>query len=254
MEEGESRKFRISQSRFVPQPGKATCGLKTKTFTVKKVKELKTDHKGDYFYFYFYAISGIPKFNEIQNENETHTFKSQVAYIRCRHGWLSYLEVFTHRLGVVSQENPRGCGIGNVLTELCFIDPDINNMNTGNRAVSKIEDDPQTSQLVKDNCLKVIGLMMLADPVAGAIAYFSAAVRLGYEKLIIDTGYIIHDMSRTSGNKFKIYDTNVAKENFDPNTGRIEPCCKETERCNTFMTNWYFCKINRRTDDGPFGF
>ena len=84
---------------------------------------------------------------------------------------------------------------------------------------------------------------MLADPVARAILYFSAAVRLGYEKLIMDP------MSRSLGNKFKIYDKKVAKENFDPNTGRIEKCCKETERCDTFMLNWYFCEINRRTDN-----
>ena len=251
MEEGESRVFRISQLRFnnASQPGKVTCGLNSKTFTVKKVKKVQTDYQGDFFNFFFYAISGINEFNEIQNGNETHKFESEVAFIRCRHGWLSYLEVKKNRLGVVSQESARGCGIGIVLTELCFIDPDINNMNTGNYALPKLEDDPQTNQLVKDNCLKVIGLMMLADPVAGARAYFSAAIRLGYEKLIIDP------MSRrSSGSKFKIYDTKVAKENFDPNTGRIDPCCKETERCNTVLTNWFFCEINRRTDDWePFG-
>ena len=98
----------------------------------------------------------MPEFNEIQNGNETHKFEGEVAYIRYRHGWLSILEVFTHRLGVMSQENPRGSGIGDVLTELCFIDPDISNRNTGNKAMSTVEDDTQTSQLVKDNCRKVI--------------------------------------------------------------------------------------------------
>ena len=125
---------------------------------------------------------------------------------------------------------------------------DINNMNTGNRALQTIEGFSQISQLVKDNCLKVIGMMMVADPVAGALAYFSSAVRLGYEKLIVEP------MRRGSGNKFRIYDTKVAKEHFDLNTGRIEPCCKETERCDAFMANWFFCEINRKTYDwGPFG-
>ena len=246
MDEGESRKFRVSNSRFVPKPGKETCGLNVKTYSIRKTREMKTDHKGDYFSFYFYAISGVNEFIEIQNGNETHKFESQIGYIRCSHGWISFLEVFRNRLGVANQETPRGCGIGVVLTELCFIDPDINNVNSGNRAMPKLQKDVQTQQLVKDNCIKLIGMTMFADPVAGALTYFSAAIRLDYRKLIVDP---LRD-----GEKFKIYDTKVAKENFDLNTGRIEPCCHEIERCDTLMTNWFFCEGNQKSEDwNPFG-
>ena len=245
MDEGESRKFKISNTRFVPKPGKETCTLNAKTYSVRKTKEIKTDHKGDYYSFYFYAISGVNEFNEIQNGNETHKFESQIGYIRCSHGWISFLEVFRNRLGVANQENPRGCGIGVVLTELCFIDPDMNKLNSGNRAMPLLKEDVHTQQLVKDNCIKLIGMTMFADPLAGALTYFSAAIRLDYRKLIVDP---LRD-----GAKFKIYDTKVAKENFDINTGRIEPCCKETERCDTLMTNWFFCEGNQKSEDwNPF--
>ena len=245
MDEGESRKFKISNTRFVPKPGKETCALNAKTYSVRKTKEIKTDHKGDYYSFYFYAIFGVNEFNEIQNGNETHKFESQIGYIRCSHGWINFLEVFRNRLGVANQENPRGCGIGIVLTELCFIDPDINKLNSGNRAMPLLKEDVHTQQLVKDNCIKLIGMTMFADPLAGALTYFSAAIRLDYRKLIVDP---LRD-----GAKFKIYDTKVAKENFDINTGRIEPCCQETERCDTLMTNWFFCEGNQKSEDwNPF--
>ena len=242
MDEGESRMFRITSSRFVPQPGKEACRLNAKTYSVRKIREIKTDDKGDYITFYFYAISGVTDFNEIRNGNETHKFQSQVAYVRCSHGWLSYLEVFTNRLGFISQENARGCGIGVVLTELCFIDQDISKMRSGNRALPKLRDNPQTHQLVKDNCINLIGMTMIADPTAGALVYFSAALRLDFQKLIVDP------MSRSSGEKFKIYDTKVAKKHFNPNTGRIGRC-KEHQRCDTFMANWFFCHVNHKTDN-----
>ena len=248
MDDDETRMFRITQSRFVPQPGKETCRLTAKIYSVKKIREIKTDNTGDYFSFTFYAISGATEFNEIQNGNETHKFESQIAYIRCSHGWISYLEVFKIRLGVINQESPRGCGIGVVLTELCLIDPAVNTMRSGNRALPKLQNDIQTYQLVRDNCVKLIGMIMLADPVSGALAYFSAAIRLDYKKLIVDPM-----MGTVPGGRFKIYDTKVAKENFNPNTGRIGPCCQEAERCDTFMAHWFFCETNYRSEDwNPF--
>ena len=48
MDEGESRMFRITSSRFVPQPGKEACRLNAKTYSVKKIREIKTDDKGDF--------------------------------------------------------------------------------------------------------------------------------------------------------------------------------------------------------------
>ena len=241
MDEGESRKFKISNTRFVPKRGKETCALNAMTYSVRKTREIKTDHKGDYYSFYFYAISGVNEFNEIQNGNETHKYESQIGYIRCSHGWISFLEVFRNRLGVTNKENPRGCGIGGVLTELCFIDPDISRLNSGTRAMPLLKEDVHTQQLVKDNCIKLLGMTMFADPLAGALTYFSAAIRLDYRNLII------HPLR--DGAKFKIYDTKVAKENFDINTGRIEPCCQETERCDTLMTNWFFCEGNQKSED-----
>lgn len=130
MDEGESRIFRISQTRFIPQPGRETCGLNAKTYLVRKIPEIKTDYEGDYITFHFYAISGVTDFSEILNGNVTHKFESQVAYIRCSHGWIHWLDVFRNRLGVTIQENARGCGIGVVLTELCLIDPDIIKMRS----------------------------------------------------------------------------------------------------------------------------
>lgn len=82
-------------------------------------------------------------------------------------------------------------------------------------------------------------MTVIADPISGALAYFSAAIRLDFRKLIV---------TPMSG-RFNIYDTKVAKDHFNPNTGRIGPCCKEYQRCDTFLANWYFCQINYKTDN-----
>ena len=45
-------------------------------------------------------------------------YQDQAGYIECLHGWIDNLQVFEQTLG--GTENPRSCGLGVLLTELCL--------------------------------------------------------------------------------------------------------------------------------------
>ena len=80
---------------------------------------------------------------------------------------------------------------------------------------------------------------MTARPTEGAHVYFSAAIRMGFKFLIVDvtTGY---------EKNFMIYETEIARQNFNSENADIQPCCG-MDLCNTYGRTWYFCSENRKT-------
>ena len=93
--------------------------------------------------------------------NRTHKYNHQIAYIKCSHGWIYQLEVFDQSLGEVGPfEDPKRCGVGIVLTELCLIDPTINNLQEGNLAFDYLEDQQTAFDFVVKYCQKLVGLLV----------------------------------------------------------------------------------------------
>ena len=177
----------------------------------------------------FYAIPGRANNYELQNGNITHRYENQVAYIKCKPGWIVMLNVFQASIGP-QPLNSRDCGIGTVLSELCLIDPDLNNMGNQNRAQRRLSDYAHMQELVTGSCVRLIGLTMATNPPSGANVYFSAAIRMGYGKMIVE-----------SNQEHNIYETEIARANYDSNTGIIQPCCGVGYPCHAYFHSWFFC-------------
>ena len=214
-------------------------------FYVKK-EYLRGDAEMESFFF-FYAVSprannGFKELNNIYPPWPTDKFQHQLAYIVCKHGWIEILNVFDKSLDIEGhrkgQDYPRGCGIGIVLTELCLIDPSVNSMKgknkdkikgianeEGNEALRLLT--PEMKELVKENCYKLVGLSMMANPPSAGHLYFSAAINMGYDKMYVDLT-----------TDYKIYDTKIAKQNYK--NGDIDACCGN-DRCDAYDRNWIFC-------------
>ena len=224
------------KSIFETKPG---CRLRKKEIIVLK----SLQEEGEEKYFYFYAVSSAPYFDrfvELARSTKTHRYKHQVAYIICSRGWIEQLTVFERTLGPGRAENARGCGIGVVLTELCLIDPAIHSMETMGTGSNKQENNGlvilprELRERVKNECFKIVGMVMNAKTDSGGHAYFSAAIRMGFNKLIVDQ--LLLDPSEIRD--IKIYDTQVAKQNYKD--GVIEECCNN-ERCTAYRSFWVFC-------------
>ena len=77
---------------------------------------------------------------------------------------------------------------------------------------------------------------MQVDNMPTAHTYFTAAINMGYNTMMID------DCEEEINNQIplKIYATRVAKQNFDTTTGDILPCCDNT-LCKAYAQIWFFC-------------
>ena len=208
--------------------------------------------------FIFYAIgrdvSTGGSFDEVVEElavvNDTHKYKQQIAFIMCYHGVIDALEVFDRSLGDEGPfEDPKRCGIGIVLTELCLIDPQVNDPKEGNRAFDWLNDQPTMLNFVKETCQKFVGLTMTAEtrgsyPRSGGKTYLTAAINMRVDRILIYTDFC--DPGEPDPNPVKIYEPKVAKDNYDPETGSINPC-GGFERCDAFFQSWFFCSFTKGT-------
>ena len=221
-------------------------------FTVHKSE--KIDDGQNIFMFYvvpgdfesaqFDEIMGPPDDREKPGTKLSYIFHGQIAVIRCSHGFIDDLMVFEESLGDVQPTvDARRCGIGTVLTELCLIDPDVNIPNPGNMALDILSTNPHAKhefEMVKNKCQKFVGLMMAAEvqntenPHAGARTYFTAAINMRYRMLVIDSTFY------GGRNALNVYDVKTAKENYDPRTGNINPCCNHGI-CDAHQSYWLFC-------------
>ena len=127
MEDREIKTFRRQDKPF--------CTLTSSYFAVIKHKNIPTQPSTKpslnppKTYLMFYAVIGEMKLNQIiptpidnapEDRIRVRKYEDQIGYIRCMHGWIQ--EVSVEPSLESPNEDPRGCGIGTVLTELCLID------------------------------------------------------------------------------------------------------------------------------------
>ena len=74
------------------------------------------------------------------------------------------------------------------------------------------------------------------NPHAGGHTYFTAAINMRYRILVINSTFY----SDESRNALSVYDVKTAKENYDPRTGNIKPCCNHGI-CDAHQSYWLFC-------------
>ena len=156
----------------------------------------------------------------------------QIAFADCNPGEVDKIQVAEKNK--VQPRDARQCGIGTVLTELCLLDPDIYEKGEKNRAYRLLRSHDVTTM----RCGQAVSLQMGSDPKSGAYAYFSAASRTGYNKLIVN-------WPNSDYAQIAIYDTDHAKQAYNAETGIIEPCviCQNTDvPCEAFQAKWIFCR------------
>ena len=177
------------------------CKLSSSLITV--VKKVIKDH------FIFYAIAGetdsldllpdpLPShayFLPVEVRYQLRIYERQIAYIVCTHGWIEILNVFPASLRANStryREDPRRCGVGTLLSELCFIDPHVNRGKVeGNKARGELQKYRNAFDMSEQHCAKLVGLQMQAKFLdatgkAGGRVYFTAAMNMGYGILMVD--------------------------------------------------------------------
>ena len=225
---------------FDVDPSKSeTCPLQQKTYYVRKEP---CDHSRKYCddaedcigylgNVYFYAAleqkfeksrdtGGYKKgvHNTIINRYET-----QLGFIKCRKGYIEKVWVNSEK-----EENPaRGCGIAPVFTSLCMVDPELNFLADDAELGDFFHGKYATEYVraIKKDCRTFMGLFMVADPLTGAYAYFSAAIKSGYKKMLI------FDFGDLKPVWMYIED---AKKEYDASTGMIG---KTMAKSN----DWWFC-------------
>ena len=183
-------------------------------------------------HFTFFAISGNSMEVTKPLSRLRTRYRNQIGYATCKPGWIDYVWV---------NSVARKCGVSTVLNEFCFIDPNLYQINKNNVAVKEISTFEKNSHVerilkyIHNNCTALIGLEMKADPLAGALAYFSAAMNLRYTKMIIQ---LYDSKLKRCGKLFRTYDVFYAKANFCTHTGRIDDIDG-----SGYRAKWYFCKL-----------
>ena len=183
-------------------------------------------------HFTFFAISGnATEITKPLSRLRTR-YRNQIGYATCKPGWIDYVWV---------NSAARKCGISTVLTEICFMDPELNAINNNNFAIKEINtfekniEVQRVMKYIQDNCMTLIGLEMKADPLAGAFAYFSAAIQLKYTKIIIQ---LYDSKLKCCGKSFRTYDVHTAKLKYCSYTGKIDDIDG-----SGYKAKWYFCQL-----------
>lgn len=222
----ETKEFEITRARR-PNCRLILGAASGTTYKVMKKQETKSGK----LYTNFFAVHSshfTPNPNPEEFKVPETQYLHQAGYAQCHHGWINTVAVNARSNGLPFAGE---CGIGTVLTSLCFFDPDVNKNVDGNAARQRALGNPVASKLVEKDCKELVGLQMNAKPKDGAYAYFSAAKITGYNKLmILDLGL-----------RMAVYDTVIAKKQYDTKTGFIKPCCNTPFTCIAFDGLWYFC-------------
>ena len=228
------------------------CKLTRRTFAVIKTGQKDGVRKSMEDRFTFYAISGryvyeVPNRTRYDMANNR-KYENQVAFIQCGPGWIQQLTVFHNaRLKIENEEgelvdqvvNAQMCGIGVVLMELCLLDPDIFENDEHNRGKMELDNG---GMILHENCDKLVGLSMASNRPGGGIVYLSAAIRIGYHKILIDQSRLPPGMGGSKGKQrvYNAYETQVAKDNFKAISGEIGPCAGY-ENSDAWHRTWYLC-------------
>ena len=227
-------------------------GYKETTYRVLKI--IENESGTTYTNFYVVPGPGFKKTEKTEYDMEN-TYEGQLAYAQCQPGWVEQIWVNDGKTKDAVPINARRCGIASVLTRLCLMDDDIKKPGSSNKALKKIEQQENVLQDVKANCPNAfVGLLMSANPKHAAYGYISAAMKENYEFLIVQERFRdeYHGFPlryRLPEPTFSYYEIIVAKENYNPENGRIEACeCNVFDEqrinteCHAFDGFWYFCK------------
>ena len=87
----------------------------------------------------------------------------------------------------------------------------------------------------------MVGLGMAAHPYEGANVYFNAAINMVYGLLLIETSTTENPIDYSDPNAIRIFPTQKAKDDYDPNTGHIVPCADCDGMCEAWGRRWFFC-------------
>ena len=222
---------------------KKDCTLSPAKYHVKKV------YLEDIFIFYAakyeaFAQANPPKpdlgYEDIVGGNE-----DVLGYATCARGYIEMVYV---------QPPARKCGLANVLSALCMMDPEISS-NSDRKYIRNVFTKPHNNKVLeqlerhKNNdkvdflqkCVKLIGLLNKADPHAASFAYLNAARDTGFQYLIVQR--LVLD-KRICGDEFLHFEVNhiLTKKLFDGKTGLIVDEKGSGIPGSGYMANWYFCK------------
>ena len=231
MATGEIREFDVDSSK------KEACQLTTEKYYVRKeycrrhpISDEPPSKKGKKEYcecelyncdVYFYA-SLDDKFEVLdRNEREgvlgdkEHRYRNDLGYIKCSKGFIEM--VWVNNDDDCRWIPARECGIATVFTSLCMVDPELDMLpdsglteNFIGRHATKLISD------IEKRCRRFVGLVMAADPLTGAYAYFSAAMKIGYKKMLV-----LDDTTTQHPQPSEWMNTEDAKKEYDSNTGKI---------------------------------
>ena len=176
---------------------------------------------------FFAALT--PNFVRIEDGALDSHYENQLGYSRCKKGYIDYVRV---NCGTENprQINARDCGISTVLSSLCMVDPQLNILSRST-IDRKFRGNYRLAKAIKKGCRKFVGLLMQADPRTGAYAYFSAARKYEYNKILI----------KNDANKFKWVNTDHAWSCYDGQTGRIGYGMEMDEGIEGYDKEWWFC-------------
>ena len=222
MSTGSTNSFQIDRDN---QP---KCRLKTEEYQVIKL------HEGKEFNFYVVTGNRFELDEEDGGVFKATKYKSQIGYATCLPGWIDLVRI---------DNLARGCGISTVLSELCMIDPQIYSIDNENEAIENVENSEGEqanfiAHHLRNRCSHLIGLVMVADPLTGAYAYFSGAIRLKYEYMVV---HLYDRKRRECTHQFLSFNVKTAQTLYKEDTGKIGDIDG-----SGYEAKWYFCKYMYR--------
>lgn len=225
------------------EPSKKDCQLTQTEYYVRKEYCFSYDPLNpfcdDQKAVYFYASLNN---NWVRLSNTAKTFfKDQIGYIHCKVG-------FIEKVWVNGDKDPhpaRGCGIATVFATLCMMDEELNlhdelkSRDVPDRIQYFFNYNKPLQQFIKNDCKRFFGLEMLVEklsgshPYSGAYAYFSAAIKSGYNEIFMrnDGAHVTDQLT-----DYIWRNTDDARDKYDAKTGNFGELVGREK-------NWWFCDL-----------
>ena len=246
-------KKKIPKDRSKPLRSQHYCKVQFNEYFVKKEVHIdETDSQS----FYLFAASDRNFENPDANwdPNTLYLFpihrrySSQIALASYKPGWLDQV--------IVDPSEAKGCGIATVLIELVMLEYELNKVTNTNRGLIEIKKEVKESDkgsmiyirgakyhydFVVQKCSHLLGLLNVAKPHAGALAYISAADNIRYMGFIVQ----LYDKKEAKcANNFRSYATVSLYTLYNRDTGQIEDEAEDNNEGTGADANWYFCKFD----------
>ena len=164
--------------------------------------------------------------------------KQEIASAACSPGWINTVDV---------EPFARGCGISTILTELCLLDPAVNELDpsdensVSNRALSMIIDYPVDADNVKYYCKAFVGMIMVSKQASGPHGYFNAALRQGYKRMLILSRHKLHYLWVQDAKRLYQSEPSPCK-GWIGNENEGCPHCDNGGAIEALNHEWFFCK------------